>query len=81
MSDLGGGNYAEYETFTGWEIYDGLGARHKSIPVDEGGTKLYSDYLYRIVVNGDWEGTNITVSQPAQVGGTKVSITSFMADN
>jgi hypothetical protein len=81
MSDLGDGNYAEYETFTGWEIYDGLGARHKPVPVDDGGTKLYSDYLYRIIVTGNWEGTNITVSQPAQVGGTKVSITSFMADD
>ena len=82
MTDLGSSNYAEYETFSGWKIYDGLGARSKDIPAEdeETGTKLYADYLYRIVVNGNWEGTNITVSAPTKIG-DKVSITSFMADN
>jgi hypothetical protein len=84
MTDLGGSNYAEYETFSGWAIYDGLGARSKTVPpAEEGetGAELYADYLYRITVNGQWEGTNITVSPPVRVGNTKVSITSFMSDN
>jgi hypothetical protein len=81
MTALGTGAYAEYETFTGWDIYDGLGSRHKPVPVDEGGTQLYADYLYRITITGNWEGTNITVTKPAKVGETKVSIDSFMADD
>jgi hypothetical protein len=83
MTDLGNSNYAEHETFAGWTIYDGLGARSKAIPPaveGETDTKLYADYLYRITVSGNWEGTNITVSPPTRVGDTKVSITSFMAD-
>jgi hypothetical protein len=84
MTEMSDSKYAEYETFTGWEIYDGLGARHKAIPGDEEGgtsTKLYADYLYRITVSGNWANTNITITKPAKVGDTKVSITSFMADD
>jgi hypothetical protein len=84
MTTLGDGTYAEYETFSGWKIYDGLGARSKDIPTADGeptGTKLYADYLYRITVTGNWEGTNITLTPPTKVGETKVSITSFMAND
>jgi hypothetical protein len=84
MSDLGGSKYAEYETFSGWAIYDGVGARSKSVPSAEEGktsTDLYADYLYRIIVEGEWDGTKITVSPPTRVGNTKVSIDSFMSDN